>query len=80
MKKWKLLKKKTETFYDISKKRDMNETLRVQTDLDFQQNEITRLNAEYNVDMFCTRLKGGKAFAAEQQIRELKKLLLKRKL
>ena len=27
--------------------------------------------------MFSTRLRGGKAFAAEQKIRELKKLLLK---
>ena len=32
---------------------------------------------QYNVDMFSTRLVSGKAFAAEQQIRNLKKLLLK---
>ena len=29
--------------------------------------------------MFSTRLRGGKAFAAEQKIRELQKLLLKTK-
>ena len=29
--------------------------------------------------MFSTRLRGGKAFAMEQKIRELKKLLLKSK-
>ena len=51
--------------------------LRLQTDLEFQQNEIKKLNKKYNVEMFSTRLRGGKAFAAEQKIREFKKLLLK---
>ena len=58
----------------------MNETMRLQTDLEFQQNEIKRLSAKYNVDMFSTRLRGGKAFVADQKIRELKKLLLKSKI
>ena len=58
----------------------MNETMRLQTDLEFQQNEIKRLNAKYNVDMFSTRLRGGKAFVADQKTRELKKLLLKSKI
>ena len=44
-----------------------------------QQSKIDRLNAKYNVDMSSTRLRGGKAFAAEQKIREFKKLLLKSK-
>ena len=49
----------------------------LQTDLEFQQNEIKNLNKKYNVEMFSTRVRGGKAFAAEQKIREFKKLLLK---
>ena len=54
--------------------------MRLETDLEFQQNNIKRLNAKYNVDMFSTRLRGGKAFAAEQKNRETRKLLLKRKI
>ena len=38
-----------------------------------------KLNKKYNVDMFSTKLRGGKAFAAEQKIREFKKLLFKSK-
>ena len=51
--------------------------MRLQTDLEFQQNEIKKLNKKYDVEMFSTRLRGGKAFAAEQKIREFKKILLK---
>ena len=53
--------------------------MRLQTDLGFQQNEIKRLNKKYNVEMFSLRVRGGKAYAAEQKIRELKKLLFKSK-
>ena len=68
-----------ELFYEeISNKRS-NETMRLQTDLEFQQNEIKKLNKKHNVEMFSTRVRGGKAFAAEQKIREFKKLLLKTK-
>ena len=41
---------------------------------------MKRLNVKYNVDMLSTGLRGGKAFAAEQKLRELKKLLLKSKI
>ena len=51
--------------------------MRLQADLEFQQNEIKKLNKKYDVEMFNTRLRGGKAFAAEQKIREFKKILLK---
>ena len=53
--------------------------MRLQTDLEFQQIEIKRLNDKYNVDMFSTKGRGEKAFAAEQKIREFKKLLFKSK-
>ena len=76
MKKRNLLKKKIEKFYEeVSQKR--KEKMRLQTDLEFQQNEIKNLNKKCNVEMFSTRVRGGKAFAAEQKIREFKKLLLK---
>ena len=50
--------------------------MRLQTDRKFQQTNIKKLNKEYNVDMYSTNLRGGKAFAAEQKLCELKKLLL----
>ena len=53
--------------------------MRLQTDLEFKQNEIKKLNEQYNVEMFHSKVRGGKAFAAEQKIREFKKLLLKSK-
>ena len=76
MKKRSLLKKKMEAFYEeVSQKR--KEKMRLQTDLEFQQNEIKNLNKKYNVEMFSTRVRCGKAFVAEQKIKEFKKLLLK---
>ena len=75
MKKRNMLKKKMELFYqEIQNKRKGR--MRLQTDLEFQQNEIKKLNKKYDVEMFSTRLRGGKAFAAEQKIREFKKILL----
>ena len=78
MKNRKLLARKLNTFYEeIDNRRDGKITL--QTDLEFRQNEIKRLNEKYNVALFHSRLRGGKAFAAEQKIREFKKILLKTK-
>ena len=74
------LASKLEIFYkEIQKKRVNNEKIRLQTDQEFQQNEIKKLNRKYNVEMFSSRLRGGKAFAAEQKIRELKKVIFKTK-
>ena len=53
--------------------------MRLQTDQESQQNEIKNLNSKYNVEMFSTELWRGKAFTAEQKIREFKKLLYKSK-
>ena len=53
--------------------------MRLQTDLEFLQNEMKKLNKKYKVDMFSTKLQGGKAFAAKQKTREFKKLLFKSK-
>ena len=71
---------KLETFYkEIESKHNKNEKMRLQTDQEFQQNEIKKLNVKYNVEMFSGRIRGGKAFAAEQKLRELKKTIFKTK-
>ena len=62
---------------DIEEKRALNKIMRLQTDLKFQQNDIKNFNKKYNVKMFSTRVRSVKAFAAEQNIREFKKMLLK---
>ena len=51
----------------------------LQTDLEFNQNQIKKLNDEFNVEMFHMKVRGGKAFAAEQKIREFQKILLRSK-
>ena len=72
MKNRSLLAKKLRLFYeDIKQKRTGK--MRLQTDLEFKQNEIKKLNDKFNVDMFHTKIRGGKAFAGEQKIREFKK-------
>ena len=53
--------------------------MRLQTNHEFQQTNINKLNKEFDVDMYSTNLRGGKAFAPEQKTRELKKLLLRSK-
>ena len=59
-------------FYnDIDKKRLGK--MRLQTDQVFKQRNIEELDKKFDVEMYSTHLRGGKAFAAEQKIRELKK-------
>ena len=53
--------------------------MHLQMDRKFQQTNIKKLNKEYDVDMYSTNLRGEKAFAAEQKICQLKKLLLRSK-
>ena len=53
--------------------------MHLQTDLEFNRNKIKELNKKNDVDMFHTRLRGGKKFPAEQRIRELKKIILRSK-
>ena len=49
--------------------------MRLQTDLEFQQTEILKLNIKYNVLMVSAKIRGGKAFAAVQKLEDLKLLL-----
>ena len=64
-------------FYnDIDKKRLGK--MRLQTDQVFKQRNIEELDKKFDVEMYSTHLRGGKAFAAEQKIRELKKTFIKK--
>ena len=72
------LAKKLEEFYkEIDNKRITNEKMRLQVDLEFHQNKIKNLNKKYNVEMFTSKNRGGKAYVAEQKIREFKKILFR---
>ena len=69
MKNRSLLAKKMEIFYDnIQPKRTGK--MHLQTDLEFNQSKIKALNKKFDVEMFHTKIRGGKAFSAEQKIRE----------
>ena len=79
MKNRSLLAKKLRLFYeDIQNKRTVK--LRLQTDLEFKQSQMENLNAEFNAEMFHTKIRGGKDFAAEQKVREfIEKLTLRKR-
>ena len=80
MKKRSLLAKRMDQFYEeIQTKRDSEEQMMIQKDLEFRQREIQKLNQKYNILMFHTKTRGGKAFAAKQKIREFEKILQKSK-
>ena len=71
MKSRKQIRQKLEKFYkDVKSKR--KGTMKLQVDQEFQQVKIKYLNDLNNVKMFSTSLRGDKAFAAEQKIREQK--------
>ena len=63
---------KLKLFYDDVKFKRKGKRMRLQVDNEFQQVKIKDMNDENNVEMFTTSVRGGKAFAAEQKIRELK--------
>ena len=59
-------------FYDEVRSKRKNKRMRLQVDNEFQQVKVKDLNNENNVKMFTSSGRGGKAFAAEQKIREIK--------
>lgn len=70
------LAKKLLRFYDdINQKRKLDNLIRIQTDMEFEQNEIKKLNKKCNIEMFSSKLNDGHAFAAEQKVRSVKELL-----
>ena len=60
------------SYDDVKKRKGKGKRMWLQVDNKFQQVKIKDLNNLNNVDMFTTSVGGGKAFAAEQKIRELK--------
>ena len=46
--------------------------MRLQRDQEFNERNIKELNKKFDVEMYSTHLRGGKDFAAEQKICELK--------
>ena len=75
MKNRSLIPLKLEKFYKEVVNKRKNKKMRLQTDIEFKQKKIFALNKKYNVDMFSTAVRGGKAFVAKQKLRELKKRL-----
>ena len=63
---------KMKLFYDEVRAKRKGKHTRLQVDNEFQQVKIKDLKYENNVEMFTSSVRGGKAFAAKQKIRELK--------
>ena len=61
------------------KKKEKIKKTRLQTDQEFKRKKIFKLNIKYNVDMLSTAVRGGKAFADQQKLRELKKRIFRLK-
>ena len=68
---------KMKLFYDEVKGKGKDKRMRLQVDKEFQQVKIKDLNNENNFEMFTSSERDGKAFAAEQKIRELKARIAK---
>ena len=77
MKSRKQILQKMKIFYDDVRSKRKGNRMRLQVDNEFQQVKIKDLNDENNVEMFTSSVRGGKAFAAEQKMRELKTKILK---
>ena len=71
MKSRKQIRQRLEMFYDDVKNKRKGKKMRLQVDQEFQQLQIKDFNKKRNIEMFSTSIRGGKAFAAEQKIREL---------
>ena len=68
---------KLKQFYGDVQSKIKSQNTRLQVDNEFQQIKIKDLNDKYNVIMFTTSLRGGKAFAKElkSRISKVKALL-----
>ena len=76
----KQIRQMLEQFYeDVESKTKKGKKMKLQVDQEFQQIKTKDLNKQNNVEMFSTSLRGGKSFAAEQKIRELKTRISKLK-
>ena len=77
MKSRKQIRQKLEQYYRDVRSKRKGLKMKLQVDEEFQQVKIKDLNDLNNVEMFSTSLSGGKAFVAEQKIRELKTRIAK---
>ena len=68
----KQIRQRLEQFQEEVESKRKGKKMKLQVDQEFQQVRIKDLNKQNNVEMFSTSLREGKAFAAEQKIRELK--------
>ena len=55
-----------ENFYKDVENKIKGWKMRLPTDQEFKQRKFFDLNKKYNINMFSTAVRGGKAFAAEQ--------------
>ena len=80
MKSRKSILNKMEMFYEEVEGKRKGQKTSLQTNQEFRQNKIFDLNKKFNVDiMFSTAVRAGKAFAAEQKLTELKKIIFRLK-
>ena len=75
----KQISQRLEQFYDQVESKRKGKEMKLQVDQEFQQQKIKDLNKQNNLKMFSTSLRGGKAFATKQKIRELKTRISKLK-
>ena len=68
---------KKKLFYDEVRSKRKSKRMRLQVNNEFQQVKIKDLNDANNIDTFNSSIRGGKAFDAEQKIRELKTRIAK---
>ena len=73
----KQIRQKLQQFYRDVRSKRKGKKMKLQVDQEFQQVKIKGLNDLNNVEIFSTFLRGGKAFAAEQEITELKTRIAK---
>ena len=77
MKSRKQILQKFRLFYGDVRQQRKGKIMRLQVNNEFQQVKIKDLNPENNAEMFTSSGRGGKAFAAELKIRELKTRIAK---
>ena len=74
----KQITQRLEQFYHQIESKRKGKEMKLQIDQESQQQKIKDLNEKNNVKMFSTSLRGGKAFAAEQKIRQVKTRISKK--
>ena len=72
MKSRRQIRQRLEEFYEEVESKRKSKKMKLQVDQEFQQIKLKDLNELKYVEMSSTSLRGGKAFAAEQKIKELK--------